>query len=157
MNTLYIIFLYLITSILFFVSLLFSPSKTFAAFKKTFKLFTTILPQFLFVTLSAGILSSMIEMKNIASIFGIKSGMTGMFLASLAGSFTVFPVISVFPTLKEILEKGAGIPQVAIFIITLTNVGFITLPLEIKFLGKKASFIRNISAYLLAFFQAYFI
>ncbi len=157
MNTLYIIFLYLITFILFFVSFLLSPSKTFAAFKKAFKLFTIILPQFFLVTLFAGILSSIIEMKNIVSLFSIQSGMTGMFFASLAGSFTVFPVISVFPIIKEILEKGAGITQVAIFIITLTNVGFVTLPLETKFLGKKASFVRNIIAYILAFFQAFFI
>ncbi len=38
---------------------------------------------------------------------------------------------------------GAGLTAIAAFVTTLTMIGFVFLPLEIKELGKKFAFIRN--------------
>jgi len=42
-----------------------------------------------------------------------------------------------------LIKSGAGTMQIAAFISTLMMVGIVTLPLEIKFFGKKAAYLRN--------------
>ena len=56
---------------------------------------------------------------------------------------------------SELLKNGAGTAQMAIFISTLTTVGFITIPLEIKYLGVKTAVLRNILFFLAAFVTSY--
>ena len=41
--------------------------------------------------------------------------------------------------------------QIAVFISTLTTVGIVTLPLEIRYLGEKVALLRNILAFLFSF------
>jgi uncharacterized membrane protein YraQ (UPF0718 family) len=64
------------------------------------------------------------------------------------GSITLIPGFIAFPLAKILLENGAGISQIAAFISTLMMVGIITIPLEIKYWGKKATFIRNALAFI---------
>jgi hypothetical protein len=44
--------------------------------------------------------------------------------------------------------------QIAVFISTLTTVGLVTLPLEIRYLGKKTAVLRNLLALLFSFAAA---
>lgn len=53
-----------------------------------------------------------------------------------------------------LLQNGAGYMQIAAFISSLMMVGAVTLPLEIKHFGKKASVLRNVLAFLFAFVVA---
>jgi len=80
-----------------------------------------------------------------------------MLITSLLGAVTLVPVLIAFPIAAELLNNGAGITQIAVFISTLTMVGFITLPMETKYLGGKVAILRNLLAYLLAFVTAFFI
>ena len=57
----------------------------------------------------------------------------------------------------SLIKNGAGYAQVAALISTLTMVGFITLPLEAQYIGKKASYYRNLFAFLFSFIVALFI
>ena len=44
---------------------------------------------------------------------------------------------------KTVLEMGAGIMQVAVFVSTLMMVGVITAPMESQFFNRKIMLIRN--------------
>ena len=44
--------------------------------------------------------------------------------------------------------------QIAVFISTLMMVGVVTIPIEIKYFGKKATFIRNGMAFVFSFIVA---
>jgi hypothetical protein len=56
-----------------------------------------------------------------------------------------------------LLNSGAGYMQIAVFVSTLMMVGVVTLPVEIKYFGKKVTFLRNLIAFLFSFFVAYII
>jgi len=56
-----------------------------------------------------------------------------------------------------LLENGAGYMQLSAFVSTLTMVGVITLPLEIRFFGKKFTILRNSLAFALSFVVAFVI
>jgi hypothetical protein len=56
---------------------------------------------------------------------------------------------------KVLLDHGAGVAQMAVFISTLMMVGVVTLPLEIRYFGVKAAVWRNLLAYCYAFLIGY--
>jgi len=53
-----------------------------------------------------------------------------------------------------LLEGGAGYMQIGAFISTLMMVGVVTMPVEIKYFGKKITFLRNLLAFLFSFLVA---
>jgi uncharacterized membrane protein YraQ (UPF0718 family) len=63
--------------------------------------------------------------------------------ASILGSITLIPGFIAFPLAAALLKSGAGYMQIAAFVSTLMMVGVVTLPMEIKFFGKKAAYLRN--------------
>jgi len=120
-------------------------------------MFINVLPQFIAILLLVGLLLAVITPETIQSVVGAESGLLGMLITSLLGAITLVPVLIAFPIAAELLKSGAGITQIAVFISTLTMVGFITLPMEIKYLGKKVAVMRNVLAYLFAFVTAFII
>jgi uncharacterized membrane protein YraQ (UPF0718 family) len=62
-----------------------------------------------------------------------------------------------FPTASILLENGAGYMQVAAFISTLMMVGIVTLPIEVKYFGKRLAIFRNLMAFFFSFIVAYII
>ena len=60
------------------------------------------------------------------------------------------PALTAFPMAASLLQKGASLAAVAAFITTLTMVGMVTLPLEIKQLGRKMALMRNGFSFLTA-------
>ena len=67
-----------------------------------------------------------------------------MLLAAVTGAAALVPVLAVFPVVSELLKNGAGTAQMAVFISTLTTVGIVTIPLEVKYMGVKAAVLRNL-------------
>ena len=65
-----------------------------------------------------------------------------LFIASL-GAILHIPSLISFPLAASLLENGASVTSVAVFITTLTMIGIVTLPLEIKELGRKIALLRN--------------
>lgn len=153
----FIYFLYLITLILLLLSLAIDRKKTALALKKAGMSFLTVLPQFLAILMVVGVLLAALDPQTLRSIIGNQSGWKGMILASLVGSVTLMPVLTVLPIAAELLKNGAGLMQIAVFISTLTTVGFATMPLEARYFGKKATLLRNILAYLFSFAVAFII
>jgi uncharacterized membrane protein YraQ (UPF0718 family) len=90
----------------------------------------------------------------ISNIIGEKSGWLGVILAAVTGSITLIPGFVAFPMTALLLEGGAGYMQIGAFISALMMVGIVTLPVEIKYFGKKLAIARNILAFLFSFVVA---
>lgn len=118
-------------------------------------MFTGIVPQFVAVLLFAGLALAVLPPEAIRRMIGEETGLPGMLLTSLVGAVTLVPVMIAFPIVAELLKNGAGITQMAVFISTLTTVGILTIPIEIKYLGKKITVLRSVLAFLFSFVTAY--
>lgn len=147
--------LYGVAAVLLGISFIKDRKKTALAMKRAWNMFTNVLPQFIATLLLVGLLLAVVTPEAIPRIIGAESGLFGMLTASLSGAVALVPVLIAFPVAAELLENGAGIAQIAVFISTLTMVGFVTLPIEMKYLGKKAAVLRNVLAYLSAFVTAF--
>lgn len=149
--------LYGVAVVLLVISFLKDRAKTLLSLKRAWKMFINVLPQFVAILLLVGLLLAALSPETIQRIIGVESGFFGMLITSLLGAITLVPALIAFPIAAELLKNGAGITQIAVFISTLTMVGFVTLPMEIKYLGKKTALLRNILAYLFSFVTAYII
>ena len=149
--------LYAVTIVLLFFSYFKDKNKTKTSLKKGWKAFENILPEFLVVILFVGMLLAVLDPEMISMLIGGDSGWIGVILASLVGSVTLIPGFVAFPTAALLLQAGAGYMQIGAFISTLMMVGVVTMPVEIKYFGKKVTIYRNMMAFIFSFFVAYVI
>ena len=149
--------LYGITIVLLLLSFFKDRKKTRMALKKGWKAFDNILPQFLVVILFVGVMLAVLDPQTISRLIGKNSGWVGVILAAVVGSITLIPGFVAFPTAALILQAGAGYMQIGAFISTLMMVGVVTIPVEIKYFGKKMTLLRNLMAFIFSFFVAYVI
>lgn len=147
--------LYSLSFILLILSFIKDKDKTKKAIKIAFKSFENIMPQFLGIIILVGILLAFLNPETISKLIGGNSGFLGVILSSIIGSITLMPTFVAFSLGDTLLQSGAGYPQVAALISTLTLVGFVTYPMESKYIGKKAAFLRNFIAFLFTFVVAY--
>ncbi|WP_330666310.1 hypothetical protein [Romboutsia lituseburensis] len=115
------------------------------------------MPQFLFIIMIVAFLLSITDPNSISKLIGPDSGFIGISLSSIVGSVTMMPTFVAFSTGDSLLKNGAGYAQVAALISTLTMVGILTFSLEATYIGKKATFYRNLVAFLFAFIVAFFV
>lgn len=148
------IILYSTAFFLLSLSFLKDRKKTKNAIISGLKSFENIMPQFLGVIISMGIILSLLNTDTISKLIGNSSGFYGVFLSSIIGSITIMPTFVAFSTGNILLKNGAGLPQVGALISTLTMVGILTFSLEAKYIGKKAAFLRNFFAFLFSFIVA---
>lgn len=146
--------LYAVTLALLSLSYYKDKKKTKMALKKAWKAFENILPEFLVVILLVGVLIAVINPEVISKIIGSDSGWLGVVLAAVIGSITLIPGFVAFPTAALLLENGAGYMQIGAFISTLMMVGVVTIPVEVKYFGKKITYARNILAFIFSFIVA---
>lgn len=128
--------------------------KTRMALIKAWKPFNNLLPDFAGILALVGLALTVISPEIISRVVGAESGFLGMISASLAGAITLIPGFISFPMAYSLLERGAGVMQVAVFVSTLMMVGFVTLPLEKKHFGAKAAYLRNGLSYVFSFVVA---
>ncbi len=148
---------YTLTIVLLLISFYKDKNKTKMALKKAWKSFENILPQMLGIITTVGIIIAFLNPELISKIIGGSSGYLGVTLAAIIGSITLIPGFIAFPTAAILLQNGAGYMQIGAFISTLMMVGVMTMPMEIKFFGKKSTFIRNGLAFLFSFLVAFII
>lgn len=117
--------------------------KTKMALKKAWKAFENILPQMLAVLMLIGFMLAILSPETISSLIGQESGWLGIAVAALLGSITLIPGFVAFPLASSLLQAGAGLTQIAVFVSTLMMVGIVTLPVEMKYFGKRATLTRN--------------
>jgi uncharacterized membrane protein YraQ (UPF0718 family) len=128
--------------------------KTLLALKKAWKSFENILPQFLVVLLAVGVLLAILDTNVISQVIGADSGWYGTILAALIGAITLIPPFVAFPTAAMLLEAGAGLMQIGAFVSSLMMVGVVTMPVEMKYFGRKLTLFRNLLAFGFSFVVA---
>ena len=101
-----------------------------------------------------GLIQAYVSRETIASILGQKSGILGILYAEIVGCIALFMPPAVFPFGGYLHDNGASYGSIAGFVFTAILIGITTLPLEIKFLGKRFTIARNIFTFVLAFFIA---
>lgn len=105
------------------------------------------------------ILTSLIEgwvpKQAIINGFGEGSGIKGNILAFLLGSFSAGPIYAAFPICKMLLDKGAGIANVAIVLSAWAVVKVPMLANEAKFLGPDFMAMRWVLTTIAIFIMAY--
>ena len=148
------IILYAVTLVLVILSFRRDRMKTKKSLLKAWKAFENILPQFLGIIVLVGIMLAVLNAEFISSLLGSASGWFGVAIASVVGASTLIAGFVAFPTAAMLLKGGAGYRQIGAFISSLMMVGVVTMPLEIKHFGKKATFLRNGIAFCFAFVAA---
>ncbi len=128
--------------------------KTRMALMKSWKAFLNILPALAGVLALVGLVLSVLSPGLITSVLGQNTGIWGMFLTSLFGAITLIPAFVAYPMAASLIDSGAGLMQIAVFVSTLTMVGTVTAPLEAKYFGWKETLLRNGFAYLFSFAAA---
>ncbi len=149
--------LYIVVLMFLLISFLKDRKKTGEALLKAWKSFFMLLPPMLTVIFLLGFIVVFIPEKTIAAYIGETSGFLGFLISSLVGAVTLVPGFVAFPMAKMLLENGAGIAQMAVFISTLMMVGVVTAPLEASFFGWKATIGRNLMAYFYSFLVGYIV
>ena len=150
-DDMFTIIIYALAVLLLVISFLKDTTKTKQALLKAWKSFEGMLPQLSAVLIIIGLVLAILDPNIISRLIGSSSGWIGMVVASIIGSITLIPGFVAFPLAAALLEGGAGFVQIAVFISTLMMVGLVTMPLEIKYFGKKATILRNSMAFALSF------
>ena len=138
---------YAVAAIALLASLIADRKKTAAALKKSWKAFAGILPEFIVVIVTTGIVLAFLDPSTISRILGHESGVVGVVLASIIGSVTLIPGFVAFPLAALLLEQGAGIFQIGTFVSSLMMVGVVTFPVERRTFGTRVALTRNLLAF----------
>ncbi len=145
------------TLLLFAISYIKDKEKTKLALKKGWKSFENVMPQFLGIIFIIGLMLAVLKPEVISSLIGKNSGFLGVVASAVVGSITMMPTFVAFPVADMLLKNGAGYPQIAALVSTLTMVGVVTFTMETKYIGKWAALYRNLLAFLYAFIVAFII
>lgn len=138
--------IYGVVSLLFIISFIKDKKKTKKAVKIGFNSFKKLLPSLIPMMFMIGIVLSILSPSAVSSILGNESGVFGVIVALIVGSVTFMPSFVAFPLGANLLSHGAGFPQIAAFISSLMAVGIVSIGLEIKYFGRKAAIMRNLTA-----------
>ncbi len=132
------------------VSFLKNRQKTVKALTIARKGLLKMVPSLVVLLILVGLLMGFFKPETIAKLLGNQSGIFGIVLASVAGALLMIPSLIAFPLTASLVHSGASIAVAAAFITTLTMIGFVTLPVEIKALGKKLTLMRNGISFIIA-------
>ena len=133
-----------------FISFHKNKEKTKQSLKVAIKSFIRVLPLVFIIIIFIGLLLGFVPQSQISRFVGEQAGFRGVLVVALLGSVLHIPSLISFPLASSLLESGASITSVAVFITTLTMIGVVTLPLEIKVLGKKMALLRNGISFVIA-------
>jgi len=125
------------------ISFIADKRKTSEGLKRGLKMFLNLLPTLLTVLFLVSVFLYLIPEKAIMEYLGTGSGFLGVMTAALVGSISLIPGFVAFPMAGILVSRGVSYTVVAVFITSLMMVGIITLPLEIKYFGKRAAIMRN--------------
>jgi uncharacterized membrane protein YraQ (UPF0718 family) len=153
-KTVFEIVLYILAITFLVISFVKDRQKTRAALLKAWKAFAGIIPALAGILALIGLLLSILSPEIITSVLGQNTGFWGMILTSVIGAITLIPAFIAFPLASSLLQSGAGIMQIAVFVSTLMMVGIVTAPLEAKYFGWKTALLRNGFGYLFSFAAA---
>ena len=130
--------------VLLAVSFFKDRAKTVQALRSALRSGAGLAPTLLGILVVIGLIMGFVTSATIGRILGEGSGIIGVLTAALLGSVLHIPSLVSFPLGGSLLRSGASVTVIAVFITTLTMVGFMTLPMEISILGKRFTLLRNV-------------
>jgi uncharacterized membrane protein YraQ (UPF0718 family) len=144
----YILYALAIIGLIF--SFIKDKGKTKKALLTAWKSFENILPQCITVLIIIALFLTVLDTEQISELLGAESGALGLIIGAVVGSITLMPPYVALPLAASLLKSGAGYPQITMFLTTLTMVGIVTLPVEIKYFGRRIAVKRNVYAFIFA-------
>jgi len=125
------------------LSLVADRRRTWAGIGFGARMFMKILPALVFMVAGVGLLLSALNPRVLESLFGGTGPLP--FLTGLAvGAVALIPGFIAFPLAGVLRAHGVSTAVLAAFVTSLLMVGVVTLPLEIRFFGRKAALWRNL-------------
>lgn len=125
------------------ISFVANRNKTIAGFKKGMLQFFKLMPPLLSVIIIISIILHFLPNELILSYLGESAGWEAYFSAAIIGSIALIPGFIAFPLAGILVNTGVSYGVIAVFITSLLMVGFLTLPIEMKFFDRKTALLRN--------------
>jgi uncharacterized membrane protein YraQ (UPF0718 family) len=147
----------IIALILLLISFLKSNKKSREALKIALFKGLGLAPQLISLVAVIGIIFAFLSPELIKEFLGGDFSLIQVGAAALFGALMMIPSLIALPLAGSLIEAGASYTPVAAFITTLTMVGFVTIPVELKELGKKITIYRNGLALIFAVIIAFMI
>lgn len=120
-----------------------NKGKSKKVFSLSVKLFRNTFSEVFFIMALVALFLSWVPESFIKSLLGNPNEVLSVIFGAGIGTITIIPAFVAFPLSGSLLKSGANLVAVAAFLTTLTMVGFATMPIEIKYFGRKFTFIRN--------------
>ena len=138
------IILWILTTTLLLASFIKDKKKTILALKKAYKKMLNMTTLFFFVMALFSLAIAFLPPELLNSYIGKESGLKGVLIALGFGSISVMPGFVAFPLGATLKMQGVPYYIIGAFTISLMTIGFMTFPLEKKFLGAKVAILRNV-------------
>lgn len=151
------LFINLSALLAFVISLYYSRSKSKQAIKTMFIKALGLAPMLLLIISGIGLIFSLLPPALIRQYLGGEFNLIQVLAAAGFGAIMMIPSLIALPLAGSLVEAGASYTTIAAFITTLTMVGFVTLPIEMRELGPKFTLMRNLLAVLFAVFISFII
>jgi uncharacterized membrane protein YraQ (UPF0718 family) len=120
------------------------------ALRAAARMFAGLAPTMIIIIVLISLMTAFVRPDEISRFVGEQAGFGGTLLIAAVGAVLFIPALIAFPLAASLLESGASVQAVAAFITTLTMIGVVTLPLEIKELGQRMALLRNVFSAVLA-------
>lgn len=140
-----------IAFILFLVSAVKDIKKTRQALIAFGKILLTVLPVLFLVFILMGVVSAFVSKETIGSWLGLSSGVFGILIGEIVGSFALISPVAVFPFAGVLRDRGADYGALLGFIMTAILIGVSTFPVEVKLFGRNFTVVRNVLTFTLVF------
>lgn len=118
------------------------PARTRRALAQAGRSGLNLLPSLLALTAGIGLTLALIPPTAISRLFQ-SHGLAGFFLLAGVGSLLTIPGPIAYPLAGSLHHLGASLPALATFITTLTMVGLLTAPMEVKAFGRRFTLLRQ--------------
>ncbi len=128
------------------LSFVLDSSRTKKGVKVAWNKFNKILPGYLKILMILSVVL-LIPDEMIVKYLGESSSYMGIFLGAIFGSITMMPGFIAYPLAGVFLRQGVSYMVIASFITTLMMVGVVTYPVEKQYFGRRATIIRNVTAF----------
>lgn len=134
----------------FAVSIYFNKNKSKQAVKTAVMKAIGLAPFMLLIIAAIGLIFAFLPPELIREYLGGNFNIIQVISAGLFGAIMMIPSMIALPLAGSLVEAGASYTTIAAFVTTLTMVGFVTLPVELKELGTKITVLRNVLAFIFA-------
>lgn len=138
--------LLVITALAVVASLIADRRKTLTGVRRGLRMFVNLLPTLVAVLAAVSLLMAAVHPATLERWLG-GGGPVPFVAALLIGSIALIPGFVAFPLAGVLKDHGATTAVLAAFITTLLMVGVVTLPIEIRFFGRRIAIWRNLLAF----------